>query len=162
MKDNELLTILKRELDVHTELVKNARLMNRAIRERNVDDVSAFISVYDKQLQCIDDLEDHRIAYCTNKAEFSGTDIQKLDVLLVYFEPEQREVVHKIRTELKKKIEELVMLNTSNKILLSEALNEFAALFSSIHKSIENKSGYHNKKRRTTHEANPALLDRVI
>ena len=149
----ELKSILTDELTIHDELVKTAKEMSNAIKEKNVDLVQMLTGKYDNFIWQVELLEVRRLELCDRitKTVKPQNHHMNLQNLILIMPKEERKPFTELRASLKGKIGELVRINTSNGLLLNEsleAINKNFELFSQIQNKFNGykKSGTMDKK----------------
>lgn len=149
----ELKSILTDELTIHNELVKTAKEMSNAIKEKNVDLVQMLTGKYDNFIWQVELLEVRRLELCDRitKTVKPQNHHMNLQNLIFIMPKEERKPFTELRASLKGKIGELVRINTSNGLLLNEsleAINKNFELFSQIQNKFNGykKSGTMDKK----------------
>ena len=149
----ELKSILTDELTIHNELVKTAKEMSNAIKEKNVDLVQMLTGKYDNFIWQVELLEVRRLELCDRitKTVKPQNHHMNLQNLIFIMPKEERKPFTELRASLKGKIDELVRINISNRLLLNEslkAINKNFELFSQIQMKFNGykKSGTMDKK----------------
>ena len=120
----ELEQILSRELEIHVSLVQTANDLNKAIKESNLTALQQHTLDQDNKICQIEKLEEKRIQCILNLSNLLGLAQvpSKLAIILEKLPGQWRERLSNIHSILKQKIGDLVKINTSNRILMQEAL----------------------------------------
>ena len=136
----ELKYILTDELKIHNELVKIAGEMSNAIKEKNVDLVQMLTGKYDTIIGQVEFIEARRLELCDRIAKTVKPENHHMNLInLIKIMPkEEQKPFTELRASLKGKIDELVKINTSNRLLLNESLM-------AIKKNFELFSQFQNK-----------------
>lgn len=140
----ELKTVLSEELKIHTDCVKTAGDMNKAIKEKNVDSVQRLTNSFDISLAQIEIIETRRLDLCdtiTRALQPHSRHLSLQNIIALLPEEEQAFFIE-IRTSLKKKISELAAINTSNQLLLKESLVAIGKNFELFAESQNRHAGY--------------------
>lgn len=140
----ELKSVLADELSIHSDLVKTAEKMNAAIKKKDVDTVKILTARYDEYIGQIETLENKRLELCDGitKALKPQNRHMNLKSIIAMMPKEQQKPFSDIGTSMKKKINELSRLNTSNQILLNESLTAIGKKFELITQFQNKLAGY--------------------
>ncbi|NLG16917.1 MAG: flagellar protein FlgN [Fibrobacter sp.] len=133
----ELEQILSREVEVHSSMIQTAGAFNKAIKGNDLPALQQHSADQDRQICQIEKLEERRVE-CVN--ELSGSlgltpAASRLQLMLEKLPEQWRPRFATVHTALKQKIAELSRLNTSNRILIEEALGTIGNTFSFLQQS---------------------------
>jgi hypothetical protein len=160
---DELAALLDSELKIQSELIENAENFNKAIKENDLFSMQLNSSKHDTQICLLEKIEESRIACCRELSKNLGfvTTEPKLASLIDKAPEQTGKQLLKLQKSLKEGINSLSKINTSNRILLEEALNMISATFSIIHQSSKRYNPYGAKGRNTATAAGHLLINRI-
>jgi flagellar biosynthesis/type III secretory pathway chaperone len=128
----ELEHILSREVEIHSSMVETAEAFNKAIKENDLTALQQHSSEQEKQIYQIEKLEEQRVECFKTISSFLGLPaaVSKLHQIIEKLPEQWRQKFSSIHTSLKQKINDLSKLNTSNQILIEEAIGFIGNTFS--------------------------------
>lgn len=149
----ELEKNLAQELQIHNSLLAAAHSFNNAIKNNDLDSLQKYTIVYDEHICQIEKLEENRIQLCKDlsQTDSSSNKPVKLDTILKTAPENIKERIHEIRSSLKEKIKHLYRINTSNQILIQEAMNLITTTFTIVGNSCNKLSPYNGKGKESSH-----------
>jgi uncharacterized coiled-coil protein SlyX len=121
---DELIRVLEEERRIHEQLLDAARSMNGALRERKHSAIAGCCVRHDTLIFQIEQLEEKRLSLCDALGQslaIVGGHFNLSDVIAA-LPADQRMPLVKLQRQLKSLIGELTKVNTSNHILLHDAL----------------------------------------
>ena len=143
----ELEEILSREATVHDSLLQTAREFNKALRESDLAAIQQHTNSQDEQTFAIEQLEEQRIECLGTLSQALGlhTAHPGMQTVLEIIPQTWRERLSHIHASLKQKITDLAQINTSNQILIEDALTILNSTFTALRQPSEKFSQYGGK-----------------
>ncbi|MBD3346243.1 MAG: hypothetical protein GF401_14395 [Chitinivibrionales bacterium] len=143
-KIKELLTILKQENEIHDRLIECAQIMNKALKENDTNKIQQTSMKYDELTCNIESVEEKRLEICDSIGKKTKMKSRHLNLTSITeaLPPEDTGPLGEVRQDLKKKITKLTKINTSNQVLLENALANIAKAVELIACEKKKYSGY--------------------
>ncbi len=161
---NELITVLTKEIELHTTLIDAAFAMNAAITTRSLEDIRRAGKCYDQCTCRIQELEEKRLALSDAICDRKGKETGHMSLLQVIERAPQeyRQRISTLRASLKDSIGKLSKINYSNQALLTESLKTIAKMFDYIAlQGKQNASGYKRRGAKDGGRATTAIVNTV-
>lgn len=141
-----LIEQLDKEIKLHEKLVSTASSINVALLKDQVEDVKNNSQSYEELMYEVEKCEDRRKEICFSIAENVGLQPQsRLKDFIDKAEPKFSTRLQEQHSLLKKIMNELAKINTSNKVLLEVALDAVNNTFSMIAKAGTKKETTYSK-----------------
>jgi flagellar biosynthesis/type III secretory pathway chaperone len=159
----ELETILEEELVLHKRLLAVAVAMNVALKRESIDDVRKANKEYDELTISIESIEEKRLSKSDDIARHYRLQ-QHVNLLRIIevIPPTNKKRMHELRVSLRAVIAELQKINTSNRILLTEALFAITKTFEFIATASEKISGYKQQGKKNISKIKRTIINTVI
>lgn len=155
--------VLTRELTIHEELIETANRLNAALRENRLEEVRDISARYDSCTCRIEHLEQERLAVCDRLAARLGLPDRHVNIrrLLDSLPGEEREGLAKVRDRLKQKLGSLARVNTSNRILMEESLQEISRTVEFMSRAGGKPAGYRRGGKLDTSVMRRSMINRT-
>ncbi|MBD3321423.1 MAG: hypothetical protein GF350_10050 [Chitinivibrionales bacterium] len=143
-KITDLIAILRKECETHDTLIEVATAMNTALRENDTGAIQRNSVQYDETTCAIENLEEQRLQLCDSIGRGLKKQRRHLNCAAIadILPPQDAGPLRKIRQELKDKINTLTKINTSNQVLLEDALAGIARAVKLLANEKRKYSGY--------------------
>lgn len=125
---SELYELLENERTVHEQLCELARAMNGALKANKAAEVQTISARYDELVCRLEQLEENRVVICDAVAKTlnAGSRHLTLPKVIEALPEERRGAFVELRARLRERMRELARINTSNQVLLNEALTDIS------------------------------------
>ncbi len=140
----QLQSILDRILLFQDQLLSFAQKMNDAIVGREIDMIQKYTAQYDETTLHVEELEEKRLALCEEigrQANFAGRSMKMRDIISIA-SPALRDCFVEQHKKLKEKVCLLTRLNTANKVLLEQNLENVTFNVELRFSSMNDSGGY--------------------
>lgn len=164
VKINELADILKKQSEIHEELISSAQIMNSYIKEKNTDGIQDIVSRYDYFTAQIEELESKRLVLCdeiaiAKLATKSHLNLkQLLDVLK---DEDEKNLLNERRNNLKEKIAEFSLINSKNNILIQDRISDIDSNVKMIADHVNKAAAYGKHGKMSEGKVNRHMLNRM-
>lgn len=161
---DELKDIITELLQVHSQLIITAKEMNIALKSEDLFNVHKFSIRFDKQITVIEKLETKRLDICDRISLQKNWPTRhiNLDSVITFMPVDIRKDFWEIKNSLKNKINELSGINTSNKILINEALASIEKNFEIISQHSNTPAGYERNGNSDVRPVRKSLVNHLI
>lgn len=161
---DELEKILSCELEVHETLVETAGAFNQSIRADNIPEIQTYTARHDEHICQVEKLEERRIEQCSILGKKLGlvSKEPRLSALIDNAPQEQKTRLLSIQKKLKSKINELVALTTSNRVLLENGLTVINNTFLFLQQSQRKFEPYSAKRKSSQPYQGYTLINRTV
>ncbi|MCX7725287.1 MAG: hypothetical protein N2053_00410 [Chitinispirillaceae bacterium] len=128
--------VLNKEEESHLSFLKLAKELNKALRENNITEIERLRKLYDESICYIEKLEEERLSCCVTLKELLGIKTSQINIsTLINLVPEKwKQKFFTIKNNMKKIIDELASITTSNRILIEEGIKVMNASILNIYK----------------------------
>ncbi len=161
---DELIQLLAQENELHLNLIETAQQINQSIRKDDLASLQKACSIYDQLICSVEQIEEQRIRSTARLQKTLGESAPspRLTSLIDHCDPVQRKKLEALKTNLQNSITELSKINTSNSLLLQEALGAITSTFKMIKESSRQKNGYRYKGDRSRSTAAVSMFNQVM
>lgn len=159
----QLENILNAESDLHCDLLQTAKLLNEAIRSKNLDQIQKHTLTYDELVYKVQNLEEKRIECATDLCIILGIkgEAPKMNSLLEKVSEDWRRKLITVQKTLKNQISELSKINDSNNILLQESILFISKNILMFQQASTRNYRYGEKGKATSSHLGRNLINRV-
>jgi len=160
----KLTEILEKEVRIHDNLLQTAGSINKSIKDNNTTALNQQTSQYDEQIFQLEKMEEQRIECCgalMHQYGFGDNQPVKLARIIGNTPASRKARLEQVQAALRKRIQELANINTSNRILLEDSLGIIENTFSMIRKAANPVAGYRQKGIKTYSRTGSSFLNTV-
>lgn len=164
VKIQELADILKKQYEIHEELIKAAQNMNSYIKEKNINGIQDIISRYDHFTAQIEELESKRLVLCDEIAiaKLATKSHLNLKQLLEILKDEnEKALLNERRDMLKSKIAEFSVLNSKNNILIQDRISDIDSNVKMIADHVNKAAAYGKHGKMSEGKVSRHMLNRM-
>ena len=128
----KLFTLLEHELQLINELIALANRQQKALTSYKLVELEQLAPYQEEVLKNLRDAEEFRIKLLTSWLGITRKDVfnLRLSSLEKKFQSEEITEIRKLRTEMKKKLTELININTTNRVLTNKATGSINQIIS--------------------------------
>lgn len=152
------------ELKLHDSLLTTAQSFNSAVKNDDLEAIQKYTRAYDEHICQIERLEEKRVLLCTTISGSGAKAVNsvKLDSILTKASSDVQSRIRDVRNNLKRKIQLLSKVNTSNQILIHEAMELIATTFKIIGNEGNRFSPYNGKGKGAVPVSTQRIFNKIV